>query len=57
MSPSWWMWLVGVALLVAVVSGLHWTVLDFLLDRFSTRRGKPWGDREAESSGTAMPDG
>jgi len=34
---SWWMWLGGVAVLVAALSGLHWTLLDFLLDRIGTR--------------------
>jgi len=34
MSISWWMWLGAASVLVAVLSGLHWTVIDFLLDRF-----------------------
>jgi len=37
MSLSWWMWLGGVAVLVAALSGLHWTLLDFLLDRIGAR--------------------
>ena len=30
---AWWMGLGAIAVVVAVVNGLHWTVVDFLLDR------------------------
>jgi hypothetical protein len=52
MSLSWW-WLGAVAMLVATLSGLHWTLLDLLLDRF----GAGWSrDGGAEPSDTpAMP--
>jgi hypothetical protein len=33
MSLSWLMWLGAVGVLVAVLSGLPWAVLDFLLDQ------------------------
>jgi hypothetical protein len=33
MPFSWWMGLGAVAVVVAVLNGLHWTVVDFLLDR------------------------
>jgi hypothetical protein len=33
MSLAWWMGLGVVAAVGAVLSGLHWTVVDFLLDR------------------------
>jgi len=57
MSLSWWMWLGAVAVLVAALSGLHWTLLDFLLDRIGTRAGS-LRDRESEPPGTAaMPQG
>jgi len=58
MSFPWWMWLVVVALPVALMSGLHWTLLDLLLDRVGTQRGERWRDRESESPETAaMPEG
>jgi hypothetical protein len=48
MSLSWW--LVGAgAGVIAVLGGLHWTILDLLLDRFGARRA----GRRAETSGTA----
>jgi hypothetical protein len=55
MSLSWW-WLGAVVVLVATLSGLHWTVLDFLLDRFD-RLGAGWlRDGGSEPSDTpAMP--
>jgi len=55
MSLSWWMWLGGVAVLVAALSGLHWTLLDFLLDRIGARADS-LRDRGSEPPGTAaMP--
>jgi len=56
MSLSWWMWLGAVAVLVAALSGLHWTLLDFVLDRIGTRAGS-LRDRESEPPATAaMPE-
>jgi len=52
MSFSWW-WLGAGAGVVAVLSGLHWTVLDLLLDQFGTRRSGRWPDRRAQSSDPA----
>jgi len=56
MSLSWWMWLGAVAVLGAALGGLHWTLLDFLMDRIGTRAGS-LRDRESEPPGTAaMPE-
>jgi hypothetical protein len=52
MSLSWWMWLGAVAVLGAALGGLHWTLLDFLMDRIGTRAGS-LRDRESEPPGTA----
>ena len=47
----------GVAVLVAALSGLHWTLLDFLLDRIGARADS-LRERGAEPPGTAaMPQG
>jgi len=48
MSLSWW-WLGAVAVFVAVLSGAHWAVIDFLLDRL--------GPRRPDSDAAAMPPG
>jgi len=47
MSLSWWMWLGGGAVLAAALSGLHWTFLDFLLDRPGAEE-LPVPERQAE---------
>jgi len=55
MSFSGWTWMVAVAVVVVVVvvlaSGLHWTVLDLVLDQLG-RRGERWRNRGSESPGS-----
>lgn len=35
---SWWMWLVVGAAGGAIIGGLRWVIVDFLLDQFGSRR-------------------
>jgi hypothetical protein len=51
MSVSWW-WLGVVAAFVAVLCDLHWTVLDFVMDRLPERRTEWWRDGESDASDT-----
>jgi hypothetical protein len=50
MLLSWW-WVGVVAVLVAGRGGLHWVVLDLLLDRW----GGPRGDGSGPSDAAAIP--
>ena len=55
MSLSWW-WLgvvAVVAVLAAVLSNLHWTLLDLVMDRLPRRGSEWWRSADSEASDTA----
>ena len=50
---SWW-WLGAVAVFVAVLCDLHWTVLDFVMDQLPRRRTEWWRNEDSEPSDTTV---
>jgi hypothetical protein len=42
MSIAWWLGVVAVGVVAAVLSDMHWTVIDFVMDRFPGQSNWRW---------------